>query len=138
VFTADFEQYRNIQVNTASGVNLVIMVLDGVLKHLNLAQAAIKSGQMENASKSITKVHQLLAELRGSLNFEAGDIATKLYRLYEFCGKRMADAQFRGDPAMLDAVKDIITTLRQAWVECSKKGFKDAPGGSTGFQVMVG
>lgn len=114
------------------------MVLDAILKHLNLAQAALKSGQTENASKSIRKVSDLLGELSGSLNFDAGDIATRLFSLYEYCGRRMAEAMFRKDPSMLDAVREIITTLRQAWVECSKKGYRNAPGAGTGFQVMVG
>ncbi|MGE5541999.1 MAG: flagellar export chaperone FliS, partial [Bacillota bacterium] len=97
MLAADLEQYRNVQVHTASGVNLIIMVLDSILKHLHLAETAIKMGEIENASKSIGKICDLLGELSGSLNFEAGDIATKLFSLYEYCGRRTTEALLRKD-----------------------------------------
>lgn len=55
------------------------------------------------------KLRAVLAELVGSLNFEeGGDIANRLYSLYEYCLNESID----GD---LSAVKDVLSGLRDAW-----------------------
>lgn len=138
VLAGSLEQYRQVQVNTSTGVNLIILALDGAMKHLSRGQEAMKAGNIVEASRSFDKVYGLLGELSGSLNFEAGEIAVRLFSLYEFCGRRIAEASARKDPARLDSVRDVLLTLRQAWVECRKKGVKRSPDPMPGFQVVVG
>lgn len=56
-----------------------------------------------------SKLRLVLAELVGSLNFEAGgEIAERLYSLYEYC----ISESVSGD---LDSVAGILTDLRDAW-----------------------
>ncbi len=58
-----------------------------------------------------SKLRAVLAELVGSLNFESGgDIADRLYSLYEYCVAESVD----GD---LEIVRDVLTGLREAWNE---------------------
>jgi len=35
--------------------------------------------------RDIVRMNRALAQLMGALNFEAGEIAVRLYRLYEYC-----------------------------------------------------
>ena len=142
MLATNLEEYRRMQVHTASGVNLVIMMLDGALKHLGLAQSSMKSGDLRGATASLDRVFAVLAELSGSLNFEAGEIAVRLFRLYEYCGRRINEATLRKDPAMLETVRDILLTLRQAWVEtCRMNRGRTSPRRAAapvpGFQVVV-
>lgn len=56
-----------------------------------------------------SKLRAVLAELVGSLNFESGgDIAERLYSLYEYCITESVE----GDLAI---VRDVLSGLREAW-----------------------
>jgi flagellar protein FliS len=138
VLAGSLQHYKEIQVNTASGVSLIIVALDAGLKHLGAAREAMKAGRARDAAKSLEKVYGLLGELSGSLNFEAGEIAVRLFSLYEFCGRQIAEASARKDPAGLEVVRDILLTLRQAWVECHRNGAGRRFEPPRGFEVVVG
>lgn len=57
------------------------------------------------------KLRAVLAELIGSLNFEeGGDIANRLYSLYEYC----LNESVGGD---LEIVGEVLNGLRDAWKE---------------------
>jgi flagellar protein FliS len=136
-------QYRAVQIQTASGVHLLLMAYDYALRQLSQAQEAMAEGRTGDCAKCLGKVHDVLAELGGSLNFAGGpeceEFASKLARLYEFCGNRLVEATLRRDPAMLNTVRDILTTLREAWRECGRaNGSRRVPPQQEGFQVLVG
>lgn len=58
-----------------------------------------------------SKLRAVLAELIGSLNFEeGGDIADRLYSLYEYC----LNESVGGD---LEIVVEVLNGLRDAWKE---------------------
>jgi len=58
-----------------------------------------------------SKLRAVLAELIGSLNFEeGGDIANRLYSLYEYC----LNESVGGD---LEIVSEVLNGLRDAWKE---------------------
>jgi hypothetical protein len=60
--------------------------------------------------KDIQKMSRVLIELMGALNFEYEEIATRLYRLYEYCQRLIF--QKRYDDALF-----IIKELREAWAQ---------------------
>lgn len=56
-----------------------------------------------------SKLRAVLAELVGSLNFEGGgDIADRLYSLYDYCIAESVE----GD---LEIVREVLGGLREAW-----------------------
>ena len=56
-----------------------------------------------------TKLRAVLAELVGSLNFEeGGELANRLYALYEFC----INESISGD---VDVILEILGGLREVW-----------------------
>lgn len=56
-----------------------------------------------------SKLRAVLAELVGSLNFEGGgDIAERLYSLYDYCIAESVE----GD---LEIVREVLGGLREAW-----------------------
>lgn len=58
--------------------------------------------------KDVNKMSKVLIELMGSLNFEVGDISTRLYRLYEYCQRCIFQKKF-------DEAVHIIKELRDTW-----------------------
>lgn len=88
-------QYERQAIATASPEQLIAKVYD------------IGVGACRRGDRS--KVRAVLVELMGSLNMEAGgEVASRLYALYEFCLRESAV----GD---LNAVGDLLDGLREAW-----------------------
>lgn len=58
--------------------------------------------------KDVNKMSKVLIELMGSLNFEVGDLSTRLYRLYEYCQRCIFQKKF-------DEAVHIIKELRETW-----------------------
>lgn len=55
-----------------------------------------------------SKMSKVLVELMGSLNFDVGEISTRLYRLYEYCQRCIFQKKY-------DEALNIITELRNTW-----------------------
>ncbi len=60
--------------------------------------------------KDVNKMSKVLIELMGALNFEVGDLSTRLYRLYEYCQRCIFQKKF-------DEALHIISELRTSWAE---------------------
>ncbi|MDX9790263.1 MAG: flagellar export chaperone FliS [Candidatus Kapaibacterium sp.] len=64
-----------------------------------------------SAKKSDTsKMNRVLVELMSSLNFEYEDVATRLYRLYEYCQRCVMQKKY-------DEAYMIIKELRHSWAK---------------------
>ena len=62
------------------------------------------------------RLRKVMIELLSSITFEGGELAHRMYALYEYCL-----AQSRA--GNLSEIKNILTELKEAWVE----SFKQSP-----------
>lgn len=90
-------QYQQQAISSSSPAQLVLKLYDlGI-------QCCLQGNR--------SKLRAVLAELVGSLNFEGGgDIAERLYSLYDYCITESVD----GD---LEIIRDVLSGLREAWKE---------------------
>lgn len=108
--------YKNNQVMTAPKKKLLIMLYDGAIKNLNLAELSIANKEIEKTNTYLTKTQDIIAELMSTLNFEAGgDIAKNLYGLYEYLYNRLIRANIDKDAAAVVEVKNFMEELRDTW-----------------------
>lgn len=90
-------QYQQQAITSSSPAQLVLKLYD----------LGIQCCRRDDRSK----LRAVLAELIGSLNFEeGGDIANRLYSLYEYC----LNESVGGD---LEIVGEVLNGLRDAWKE---------------------
>ena len=109
-------QYRQNQVMTAPKKKLLIMLFDGAIKNLKLAELSIESKEIEKTNTYLTKTQNIVAELMSSLNFEVGgDIAKNLYQLYEYMYNRLIRANIDKDVTAVIEVKKYMEELRDTW-----------------------
>jgi flagellar protein FliS len=105
------------QTARASPVELVLLLTDGLLDELARARAHIVGKRYELKAASIDKCVEIINGLSSSLDFEqGGEVVTNLARLYDFCAARLHGAGIKMDPAMIDEVVGILTTIRQGWL----------------------
>lgn len=104
------------QTAQASPVQLVIVLTDGLLAELARARAHIVSKRFELKARSLDRCVDLLNGLSSALDFEhGGELVENLARLYDYCAHRLQEAGFRMDPAIVDEIVGLMTTLRNGW-----------------------
>lgn len=121
------EQYQNVQVMTADGVRLIIMLYDGVIRFNKSAAQCMEKGDVEGRNTFINKSFNIISELQNSLNMEdGGEVAQNLARLYDFSINKLTLANASNDPVHLEAVSRVIGELKGGWEAIvSDKGHGD-------------
>ncbi len=108
--------YRNNQVTTAPQKKLIIMLYDGAIRNLKLAEIAMENKDIEKINTHLIKAQDIIMELMTTLNFEAGgDIAKNLYQLYDYMYFRLVRANIDKNIDYVKEVKKYMEELRDAW-----------------------
>jgi flagellar protein FliS len=113
-----YQQYRATKVETAGSVDLVVMLYQGAVRFIRLAIEAIERNDGEAAHKNLVRAQDIVVELLGSLNREAGgQIADQLAGIYDYCFRRLVVANVKKDPEPAHEVVRILRDLGSAWQE---------------------
>ncbi len=108
--------YRNNQVTTAPQKKLIVMLYDGAIRNLKLAEIAMRDGEIQKVNTHLIKAQDIVMELMSTLNFEAGgDIAKNLYSLYDYIYLRLVRANVDKNIEYIEEVKKYMEELRDAW-----------------------
>jgi flagellar secretion chaperone FliS len=111
--------YRASAVLSASPGLLVVMLYDGARKFLFQAGVAMRDGQVELMNNKLRRAEDIIQHLRDALDFDQGEISNNLESIYVFCLRRLRQARFDRDPAMLDQVSGLLGDLREAFATIS-------------------
>ena len=108
---------RETSVSSAKPVELVEMVYQRLLDHLQTGKAQMAAG--EDSSESFTKAIDLITTgLESCLDKEkGGEIAQNLAFIYDWAGKEIIRARLRRDPEMIQGVINAFVPLAEAWME---------------------
>ena len=113
-------QYR--QVGTQSGVasasphRLIQMLMEGALEKINLAKGYMQRGETALKGSHISWAISIIDGLRMSLDKEAGgEIAQNLDDLYDYMGRRLAEANLDNNEDILNEVSGLIVEIKSAW-----------------------
>ena len=104
-------------VVAASPHKLIVMLFDGALVALSTALNGMRSGNIAEKGKSISKAILIIdSGLRAALDKKAGgEIAEGLDSSYEYMSGRLVTANVTNDPAILEEVQRLLIELRDAW-----------------------
>lgn len=116
-------EYKKTQIITASQGKLIVMLYDGAIKFINNAieLLGMQKKDIEKIHNNIVRAQDIITELIGSLNMEAGEIANKLFSIYMYLNQRLAEANIKKEKEPLLEVKKHLSELREAWAEANKK-----------------
>jgi flagellar protein FliS len=109
-------------VNTQTSVvdvdrhKLIELLYDGALERINTARAKILAKDYEAKNKLINKSIDILAGLRGFLDeSQSKELYESLYSLYEYCERRLLEANMQNDVEILEEIAGHIRTLKEGW-----------------------
>ena len=145
VYTNAISSYKETRVKTASQGQLIIMLYEEAVKHLDRALELLslntggkkKPENIEKISKSILKTQEIITELTVSLDFEqGGEIAKNLFSLYTWFNRELLEANISHDIRRITAVRNQLNELRSAWAEVVAKNSSESNGkAATGVNI---
>jgi flagellar protein FliS len=110
------KNYLEAEVLTAHPVRLVEITFDIAVTALEGARECCKAGDIAGRSRFVNKAFEVLAELTESLNYAAGkELADNYARLYDYCQRRLLQANAEQSEPMLFEVESLLRELREAW-----------------------
>ena len=125
---SQYDAYKDTEIQTANQGKLIVMLYDGAIRFLRIAQENLNPRTYDVANTNITKAQDIITELMLSLNMDAGEVAQNLFNLYAYMKKRLLEANMAKDGEILTEVIKLIEPLKTAWEEVlNKDGAPSAP-----------
>jgi len=110
------QAYQEASVTTADKGQLIVMLYEGAIKFLKLAQKQIETGNHEARNRYMIRAQDIITELNSVLDTEAGgQIAKNFRQLYDFMYRQLLEANIRQDSAKIDEVINLLEELNAAW-----------------------
>lgn len=105
------------RATASGGVDLVILLIEGVIDRIKLARAAIVQRDVQQKITQLNKALSIIGEgLRAHLDVGAGgEIARNLDDLYAYCSVRLLHANAQNDVHALDEIVALLKPLLGAW-----------------------
>ena len=116
------QAYREAAVLTASPVQLVVMLYDGVERFLRQAEIVMAEGNVTQANDRMQRAEAIIDELLATLDKSAGQVAERLEGIYVFCKRLLMEARTERDAAKLEQVRNLMRPLRDSWNELAEGG----------------
>ncbi|WLH64469.1 flagellar export chaperone FliS [Pseudomonas sp. FP2300] len=113
-------QYQKIgaqaQTSEASPHRLVQMLMEGGLDRIAQAKGALERKDIANRGILISKAIGIVGGLREGLDLEnQAESVAELDALYAYMMKRLAEANVKADPKILDEVAGLLRTVKEGW-----------------------
>lgn len=113
---AAYQNSQDLNVLSASPVQLVRMLYSGAIAAVQAARENLQKGDIRGRSRQITKACSIIEELTLSLDkARGGKIAQDLTELYVYMHQRLIQANIDQEPAPLVEVQKLLETLLDAW-----------------------
>lgn len=102
---------------SASPHGLVMMLFEGAMIAVSGARMHMQLGQTAEKAQSISKAVTIITDgLMASLDRSAGgEIAERLFSLYEYMVRRLTEANLRNRPEPLEEIGRLLAELNDAW-----------------------
>jgi flagellar protein FliS len=114
-----YAQYKNNKVMSASGPELTLMLYDGAIKFLNVADYAIEKNDLEKAHANIIKTEKIIDYLRNTLDMKY-PVAQDFENMYSYIARRLVEANMSKDRDIVAEVNKHMHSIRDNWVEVMK------------------
>lgn len=113
-------QYRTVHTEAGAAMDnpcrLVQMLLVGGLDRIARAKGSLERGDYAAKGNDIGVVLDVVAVLRGNLNFQQGGaLAVNLDRLYDYMIRGLLEANRHNDSGKLDEVSALMGELKAGW-----------------------
>lgn len=119
-----YAKYKEQSISTATPEELTLMLYNGCIKFINLADIHMDDKNIEEVNNNLQKAQNIITELNITLNMDIS-ISRNLRALYEYIYEKLVDANLHKSKDELSEAKELVVDLRDTWKEAmalSRKG----------------
>lgn len=110
------DAYRSASVENAPPIKVVRMLYAGALRFLEQAAEQDPADGRSRFNELVSRADAIVSELRLALDHDQNpEVSANLEGLYLFAEKRLGDAIVERDRAPLEEVRQLLSTLLEAW-----------------------
>jgi flagellar secretion chaperone FliS len=114
--------YRQLSVQGATPLGLVVMLYDGAIAAMHRAAAALEDQNIPGKCAHLNRALAIVAQLEGTLNFaRGGEVAQTLKALYVYSRTQLQKANIENSAEILRALIDKLSSVREAWYEADRQ-----------------
>lgn len=114
-----YNHYKENSVYTATPEELTLMLYNGLVKFLLLAQSAIVEKDLEKANNSIIRAQDIIVHFQATLDMKY-EVSNGLDELYEFMYRQLLEANIKKDTKIVEDVLSLAKDLRDTWQQAMK------------------
>lgn len=108
--------YAQNEVLSASPERLVQLLYEFGIQSIVRARECNRKRDVAGRVRHINKAFAVVVELNDGLDFEAGgDIAVNYARIYDYCQRRLIEANVQQADVILAEVQSLLEDLQEAW-----------------------
>ncbi|MCC5895763.1 MAG: flagellar export chaperone FliS [Alkalibacterium sp.] len=109
--------YKKNQIETASPKQLVVLLYEGAIKYIRLAELAVEKEDFSKVNTNLLKAQDIVTELMVSLNHQNGEnaIASELQTLYSYVLNQLIQANLKKDQNKMSETRHLMSELLEAW-----------------------
>ncbi len=116
---AAFAQYKNNKVISASGPELTLMLYDGAIKFLNMADVAIEKKDIQKAHINIMKTERIIEYLWNTLD-KKYEVEKDFENMYSYISRRLVEANITKDREIVAEINEHMHAIRDNWIQVMK------------------
>jgi len=121
MYAQGIKQYQQVSTQTsivdADPHRLVQLLFEGAASRISAAKGHIDRKEYDKKSNQINSAINIIGGLQESLNFDAGELAYNLERLYDYLIRRLFEANIANNIETLDEVNGLLLQIKSAWDE---------------------
>lgn len=114
-----YQQYKEQSIYTMTGEELLIKLLDELVKDVKKGEFAIKNHKLEVANDNLVHAQDIVRHLMLTLNDDY-EISKEIKPLYEFFHQQLIDANIKKDVVALEALIPLLEEMRDTWQEAMR------------------
>ena len=116
---AAYSQYKNNKIMSASAPELTLMLYDGAIKYLNIADFALEKKDIQKTHDNIIKTERIIDYLRATLDMKY-PVAQDFENMYSYIGRRLVEANISKDKEIIEEINEHMHAIRDNWIEVMK------------------
>lgn len=106
--------YQETKIQTASPMELTLMLYDGAVKFSNIALIGMEQNDIPKISNNIIKAEKIILKLRETLDFKY-PVAKEFDKVYEIIYDCLVQANIKKDKELLETGIRYIKEMRDTW-----------------------
>jgi len=111
-----YKAYQQTQVTTARPEKILLMLYEGAIKFVKIANQKMRAKDIAGKGTYISKTMAIISELMNTLDHEVGgQLAQDLENLYMFMMDKLIEGNINNRPEDLEVVERLLITLYSAW-----------------------